>query len=107
DGVVTSLDPARLDRVLAAKVDAAAHLDELTRVLAPRLERFVLFSSVAGVLGTAGQGSYAAANTFLDAIAARRAHDGFPAPSLAWGLWESAGAGMGAKLGDADLARPR
>ncbi|MEU4252175.1 SDR family NAD(P)-dependent oxidoreductase [Amycolatopsis sp. NPDC026612] len=83
DGVLTALDESRLDSVFRAKVDGAVHLDELTR----DLTMFVLFSSAAGVLGHAGQANYAAANGFLDGLAARRRARGEPAVSLAWGLW--------------------
>ncbi|MET0424000.1 MAG: SDR family NAD(P)-dependent oxidoreductase, partial [Actinoplanes sp.] len=102
DGAIVSLTPQRLDAVLRAKGDSAAHLDELT---ADRpLTAFVLFSSAAAVLGSAGQGNYAAANAWLDALAARRRARGQAAQSLAWGLW-NVGGGMSGELSAADLRR--
>ncbi|WP_345964712.1 type I polyketide synthase [Streptomyces albus] len=87
--------PQDLARLWAAKVTGAAHLDEL---LADRpLDAFVLFSSVAGVWGVAGQGAYAAANAAIDALAERRRARGAVATALAWGPW--AGGGMLADAG--------
>jgi polyketide synthase 7 len=102
DGLLSSLTPDRVDAVLRAKVDGAWNLHQLTRDR--DLSAFVVFSSMAGIVGTPGQANYAAANSFLDGlIASRRAH-GLPGLSLAWGLWEQASA-MTAHLGDRDKAR--
>nr|BAW35612.1 modular polyketide synthase [Streptomyces sp. RK95-74] len=102
DGVISSLTGERIDAVLRPKVDAAWNLHELTREL--DLSAFVLFSSAAGAFGSPGQGNYAAANTFLDALAQHRAALGLPASSLAWGLWAAAD-GMAGSLESTDVSR--
>ncbi|SBT91751.1 Acyl transferase domain-containing protein, partial [Streptomyces sp. DI166] len=89
DGVIDALSPERFAGVLRAKALAALHLDELTRDR--DLDAFVLFSSMAGTLGTTGQGNYAAANAFLDALAERRRAAGLSATSVAWGPWADGG----------------
>ncbi|MGW7008804.1 type I polyketide synthase, partial [Streptomyces sp. NPDC054933] len=102
DALIPSLTADRIDTVFRPKVDAALNLHELTRDL--DLDAFVLFSSAAGIFGTPGQGNYAAANAFLDALAERRRAEGLPAVSLAWGLWAQRSA-MTGELADADVQR--
>ncbi|MGW7303546.1 type I polyketide synthase, partial [Streptomyces sp. NPDC054829] len=102
DATLTSLTDTQLDAVLRPKADAAWLLHELTRPQKP--SAFVLFSSAAGTFGAAGQGAYAAANTFLDALARHRRAQGLPATSVAWGLW-AADSQMTAGLADADRER--
>ncbi|MEU6957997.1 type I polyketide synthase, partial [Streptomyces sp. NPDC045714] len=102
DTVVTSLTDDHVDQVLRPKSDAARHLHDLTAHLG--LSAFVLFSSAAGVLGTAGQANYAAANAYLDALAVRRRQEGLPAVSLAWGYWEQA-SGLTGHLDRGDVLR--
>ncbi|MGH3376523.1 MAG: SDR family NAD(P)-dependent oxidoreductase, partial [Actinoallomurus sp.] len=102
DGLVESLTPEQLDRVMRPKLDAALHLHELTAGM--ELSAFVLFSSVAALIGSPGQANYAAANAALDALAARRRAEGLPATSLAWGLWAEE-RGMAGALDEASVSR--
>jgi len=102
DGLISSLTPERVDAVLRPKVDGGWNLHRATRGL--DLAAFVLFSSFAGLAGNPGQGAYAAANGFLDGLAAHRRAAGLPGTSLAWGLWEPASA-MTGELDEAERAR--
>ncbi|MEV6050781.1 SDR family NAD(P)-dependent oxidoreductase, partial [Streptomyces sp. NPDC052107] len=101
DAVLTELTPQRHERVRRPKATAAEHLAELTRER--DLPAFVLVSSVAGVLGAAGQANYAAANAYLDGLAEQLRQDGRPATSVAFGLWREVG--MGASLDEAEVRR--
>ncbi|MET9498165.1 type I polyketide synthase [Streptomyces sp. NPDC006552] len=102
DAVLTALDGERFDTVLRPKADGAWHLHELTE--GHPLAAFVLFSSAAGTFGAPGQANYAAANGFLDGLAALRHCGGLPAASVAWGLWGDA-SGITGRLSDTDRGR--
>ncbi|WP_435138130.1 MDR/SDR family oxidoreductase, partial [Actinacidiphila sp. bgisy144] len=104
DATVESLTPQRMATVLSAKVDAAWNLHELTEDAG--LAGFVLYSSAGAVMGSAGQGSYAAANAFLDALAVYRRSRHLAGQSLAWGLWEQTSE-MTEQLEGAGLSRLR
>ncbi|WP_034594049.1 type I polyketide synthase [Hamadaea tsunoensis] len=99
DGPVTEIPAGTIARTFRSKVDPLAALDDLA---GPGVTAFVVFSSVAGVLGTAGQGAYAAANAYLDGWAAARRAQGRAGTSVAWGLWDT---GMGGRLTGADRQR--
>jgi len=107
DGMLVEMGRERFETVLAPKVKGAQHLDRLTRNR--RLDWFVLFSSVASVLGSPGQGNYAAANAYLDRLASERRSAGLPAVSINWGAWAEVGlaaaqANRGLRLQDRGMA---
>jgi phthiocerol/phenolphthiocerol synthesis type-I polyketide synthase C len=98
DSVLVQLDRARMESVARPKIDGAWNMHALT--CDRRLDFFVLFSSAASVLGSAGQGNYAAANAFLDGLAHYRRAIGLPALSINWGPWGAVG--LAARRGRAD-----
>ncbi len=89
DGALTNQDWERFERVLGPKVLGAWRLHRAT--LDRDLDLFVLFSSLAGVLGNRGQANYAAANAFLDQLARHRRALGLPGQAVAWGPWSGIG----------------
>ncbi|MFE1184410.1 SDR family NAD(P)-dependent oxidoreductase, partial [Streptomyces sp. NPDC058796] len=102
DATVTKLTGEQLAAVLRPKIDGAWNLHRATRHL--DLDAFILYSSLSGTLGAAGQANYAAANAYLDALAQHRHARGLPATSLAWGLWADQ-SGMTGHLSEGDVAR--
>ena len=101
DGMLHQQDWQRFARVMAPKVAGAWNLHVLTKNMP--LDFFVLFSSVVSLVGSPGQGNYAAANAFMDALAHHRRLQGQPALSINWGPW--ANSGMAAALGSIDKRR--
>ncbi|KAF2176510.1 nonribosomal peptide synthetase 7 [Zopfia rhizophila CBS 207.26] len=100
-GVLRAMTPQQCATVFAPKVNGAWHLHQLTRDM--DLDVFIMFSSIAGLVGMGGQGNYAAANTFLDVLAHLRHAQGLPASSVAYGPW--GGNGMASRLSGTSLAR--
>ena len=100
-GMLKTLTPERLRKVLAPKVLGALHLHELTR--GANLDFFVMYGSVAGLLGLGGTGSYAAANVFLDALAHHRRALGLPGLSIDWGPFAEVGMAAGRDRRQADV----
>ncbi|WP_225846210.1 type I polyketide synthase [Streptomyces sp. HPF1205] len=89
DATIAGVRPEQVARVLAPKVDGARLLDAATRE--DPLDCFVLFSSAAGLIGNAGQAAYAAANSYLDALAVARRRQGLPGLSVQWGPFSDIG----------------
>ncbi|MGB3298648.1 MAG: L-histidine N(alpha)-methyltransferase, partial [Phormidesmis sp.] len=98
DGVLQQLDWPQMEKVLAPKVWGAWNLHQLTADCA--LDFFVLYSSAASLLGSPGQGSHVAANSFLDALARYRHRQGLPAVSINWGPWSKVGSAAGQQVSE-------
>ena len=96
DGLLQSQTWARFERVIAPKVTGAWNLHQATKNL--ELDFFVLFSSVASLIGSPGQSNYSVANTSLDAIARYRRRQNLPALSINWGAWDGGGMAVAQKL---------
>ena len=103
DGVLQQMNWERFTKVIAPKVQGAWNLHQLTQELP--LDFFVCFSSAASLLGSAGQGNYAAANAFLDGLAYHRRALGLPGLSVNWGAWGEGG--MASRLADQFQSRIR
>lgn len=103
DGVLSDMTLEQLDQALSPKVDGAWNLHRAT--IASPLDFFVLFSSVASILGSPGQANYAAGNAMLDALAHYRRGAGLPATSINWGPWS--GSGMAAQAGRDEAVKSR
>ena len=101
DGILEQQTWSRFAGVMAAKVRGAWNLHRLT--LPYELDFFVLFSAAASLIGSSGQGNYAAANAFMDGLAHHRKSKGLPALSINWGAW--AEVGMAARLAKKDAER--
>uniref|UniRef100_UPI0039F5FE9D SDR family NAD(P)-dependent oxidoreductase n=1 Tax=Streptomyces sp. KLOTTS4A1 TaxID=3390996 RepID=UPI0039F5FE9D len=89
DGLLDTLTPDRIAEALRVPVTGATHLHRLTE--GRDLDAFVLFSAFAGTVGGVGQSTYAAANAYLDALAAHRTALGLPGTAIAWGPWADGG----------------
>lgn len=98
DSILIQLNQERFLGVMPPKVDGAWNLHRLT--LDDPLDYFVLFSSAASLIGSPGQGNYAAANAFMDALAYYRRQQGYPALSINWGRWGEVGQALKEKRGE-------
>jgi aryl carrier-like protein len=101
DGALFEQAWSRFAKVMAPKISGAWNLHRAT--MGADLQFFVMFSSIASMLGSVGQGNYAAANAFLDALADYRRSNGLPGLALNWGAWSEVG--MAAELGERNDAR--
>ncbi len=98
DGTLLQQDWARFSQVMAPKVNGAWLLHQLTQDV--ELDFFVVYSSMASLLGSSGQGNYASANAFLDAFCRHRRALGLPATSIQWGPWSDIGVAAARGVGE-------
>lgn len=96
DGLLMQMTAERFANVFAAKVSGGWNLHRAFQ--GTSLDFFVLFSSAASMIGSAGQANYVAANAFLDSLAHLRRGEGLPGLSLGWGAWAEVGAAADANL---------
>ncbi|PCI25327.1 MAG: hypothetical protein COB67_10830 [SAR324 cluster bacterium] len=89
DAMLINLEPAQFEKVLNPKIKGSWHLHQLTEKHS--LDYFVTFSTVASLLGSPGQGNYAAGNAFLDSLMGYRLAKGLPAINVNWGPWREVG----------------
>ena len=101
DGLLQNMSWQQFTKVMAPKVQGTWYLHQQTQDL--ELDFFVCFSSIASMLGSSGQGNYAAANGFMDALASYRRGMGLPGLSINWGAWATGG--MAARLGTQHQSR--
>jgi acyl transferase domain-containing protein/acyl carrier protein len=101
DGVITQQTSEKFSKVFSAKIKGAWNLHQLSDSI--ELDFFVCFSSIASIVGWAGQSNYAAANAFMDSLAYRRRVQGKSALTINWGPWD--GSGMAANLDERDIQR--
>jgi acyl transferase domain-containing protein len=102
DGILLQMDQQRFSQVTAPKIAGAWNLHRAT--LGAPLDFFILFSSLASLVGSPGQGSYAAGNAFLDGLARHRRLNQLPALSINWGPWAEVGMAAGQDRGDEQFA---
>lgn len=97
DGTILNQNEEKFKKVISPKILGAWYLHELTKDMS--LDFFIMYSSVASLLGSAGQSNHSAANSFLDALAGYRRRNGLEAASINWGVWSEIGSAAAA---DAD-----
>jgi phthiocerol/phenolphthiocerol synthesis type-I polyketide synthase D len=104
DGLVATLSNESVQRVWAPKVGGALRLHEATA--GRELDWWVVFSSVASLLGSPGQAAYASANAWLDAMVAWRRASGLPGLTINWGQWADVGLAHSLTFGALDPISP-